>query len=378
MLTPAEFFNTLRPALPMGNTLLKILLIYLITGFLALSYTTKAFAYSNPACPLNTDTITYSDPGGTTCHSADDTTNNAGFNVVGNGTYNTCGQVACPGDNSKTYRYGHTCIRSNTGKCYAGYGSSGFNSTNCTIDQLVPVACPAPMNLNIQAMDEKGIPVSGITFTINYGDAPPGAPAGYTTTATTNQFGKAVVSNRLFSGDHFTIIPVVNSQYVFEPTQYGDETNLGVLEMNTLWSCGTTLGDGTVNDPCLFILHPAGTTFTKPLSCGDCLARGKGSSFYCSNSVTSENLCSPQAFKPYQCTFCQTGGPSPQVAASSTCSQLQGECRPVGNCVSGQEYDLGQLDCTAGYACCGQRSYKPDLTLTLIVFSALAAIGLLF
>lgn len=328
-------------------------------------------------CPRQGDTKTYVNPGlpaGRNCQSASDVNNNPGFNVVGNNVAGVCGPVACPGDKRGIYHNGNTCVRSQGGQCFAGYGSSGFNSTNCVIDPLTanPVPCPKPMDLTVEVIDETGNPVSGVSITVMYGDAPPGATTGYTTTASTSAVGKVVFSNMLFSGDHFIVIPS-GSQYNFEPNQYGNTSNLGVLEVNTLWTCGTPLGNGTQNDPCLFIAHSAGTVYTPPKSCADCLARTPPANFYCANAVTGQNFCSPIKAKPYTCTFC------PSVPANAvTCQSLQGVCRTAGTCISGSELDSGEYDCGSGYTCCGPLPYSPNLTATLLVFGALALVGILF
>lgn len=285
-----------------------------------------------------------------------------------------CGPVACPGDNRGIYHHGNTCVFQRGNQCFPGYGSSGFNSNNCTGNPFTanPVPCPKPIDLIVEVVDEAGDPVTGVTISITYADAPPGTNQGLTATASTSAVGRAVFSNILYSGDHFTVTPN-DPQYNFEPNQYGNTRNLGVLEMNTLWSCGSQLGNGTANDPCLFIAHSAGTTYTPPKSCNDCLARTPQANFYCSNAVTGQNFCSPIKSKPYTCTYCLSA-----PANSVSCQSLQGVCRPAGTCVNGSELESGQYECGTGNTCCGPTPYAPNLSATLIVFGALALVGMLF
>lgn len=346
-----------------------LLSIFVIPAILFVSVPASYAATANLACPGNIDTVTYVDPANGQCHSSTNSRHDTGFNVVeGSNGRSTCGQVACPGDISNIYRYGHTCVVLKGGQCYPGSGASGFNSSSCTADPFAPnpIPCPSPMDLRTQILDATGNPLSGITLTVTYS-------SGLTATATTDANGQTIISGKLYSGDHFILVPS-SPNYTFEPSQYGNTSNFGVLEMNTLWSCGTPLGDGTTNDPCLFTAF--GTNMTPPppaKSCTDCAGRTPAQAYFCTNSVSNQGFCTNKAFKPFSCQSCIS------VAGTSTnlsCQNLQGVCQTKSTCDPANQLDSGTIDCGAGNTCCTPPPYRPNLTSTLIVFGALALIGL--
>ncbi|HSW89229.1 MAG TPA: hypothetical protein VLG12_08750 [Candidatus Saccharimonadales bacterium] len=227
-----------------------IFISILFSFFILVGQLSKVMAAT---CPPDTDTKTNADTNTNppVCYSNSDPLSNTGLNTQG-GT-RTCGPVRCPGDNTSLYSAGHTCIVQTNGKCYAGTGASGFNATGCTQAGTTAITCPKPMTLTIKVQDEKGQPpLNNVTFMVTYADNPPGNTQGQQYPVTTDSSGIAIVSGKLYSGDHFIIVPNANPNYSFNPPQIGSTTNVGDQEMNTATSCGTTLENGVVRPPCLF------------------------------------------------------------------------------------------------------------------------------
>ena len=237
------------------------------------------------ACPLPGDTkVTNDATNPSICYSVNDPTYfNAGLNTQG-GTRSTCnsgglpGQVNCPGDTTSPYGIANDCIKPQINAqgiklCYAGHGTSGYDTPDCVpADPNTPLTnCPSPMTLRIHFQDIGRAPLKNtpIPLTIIYEDVPIYAPPpatppinqkGKTITNTfkTDDNGDVVIAGDLYSGDHFVIIPQQSN--IFTPTQIGSTNDrqygLGDQEMNTTFSCGTQLENGTETTPCTFTLNP--------------------------------------------------------------------------------------------------------------------------
>jgi hypothetical protein len=220
------------------------------------------------ACPRQGDAGIYVDPSNGKCYSK----TGLGFNTTDASSTVTCGPVLCPGS-AQNLPQGNTCIyQDGNGKCWTGYGGSGFAPSVCTYNQPAPtpVTCPSATPLTIRVADSNNNGIPSVPLQIHYADSPPGNTNGNTISATTDTNGNAVVNGSLFVGDHFTITASGPYQYVpnnWAPTSgkvIGNESDLGVEEMDTNWSCGQQLKDGTITTPCLFTVAThtlSGTVF---------------------------------------------------------------------------------------------------------------------
>jgi len=238
-----------------------LLLISLNTYFLKQVYA------ANPACPLPGDTKIYTDPTSGLCFSESDPLYNPGFNTTG-GSISACGtngQVQCPGGTTAGLPTGNVCVVQIGGQCFAGQGASGFNTPGCVQTGTTPLAkCPSPMDLSIRVVDNNGNGITTpIALTIRYGDAIGNPAPGKTVNISTDPLGNAVVKGSLYSGDHFIIVPS-SPYYTFNPTQIGSNANFGDQEMDTTFSCGTALENGTGQPPCQFTATRNATPLPTP------------------------------------------------------------------------------------------------------------------
>ncbi len=232
------------------NIFIKQTILFLIV-FSCLCVLIFAKKTEAAACPLSTDTKIFVHSSDGLCYSDTDPINNPGFNTQG-GTY-SCGPVLCPGDHTSPYPQGNDCIVQINGQCFAGKGPSGFDTPGCKPSSNTPLpACPNPMNLTVQTVDNNGKGIANVSLSIVYADAPPGSASGQITTANTDTTGTAIVKGVLYSGDHFVITPS-SPYYTFTPPRIGGNDNLGDQEMNAQFSCGTALENGMSRPPCKFI-----------------------------------------------------------------------------------------------------------------------------
>jgi len=235
-------------------------IIFFILIFSPHQYSYAAGSVGNCPQPTDTGAFTQVENDGTIdCFSASGA---LGFNVIG--LKKTCGPVICP----LQWLYaglkrGNTCIKKDkNGICHPGSIASGFFDADadpkaCQVTDLTTqVPCPTPINLYIKIVDAKGDPVSDATVKINYEDSPPFDIQGKSLDVSSGNGdanGIITVSGKLYSGDHFVIIPQ-QGNYHFDPPQYGDTTALMKMQMNTTYSCGQSS-----NNPCTFTVERADT-----------------------------------------------------------------------------------------------------------------------
>lgn len=308
---------------------------------------TGAFPTTIPGkCPPDTDTHTYSqvDPNGIHCYSHNP---GLGFNTFDSGHY-TCGPVLCPGENTSGLYPGHTCIvKEPDGNCYAGYGVSGFDDVNtyggkdyCQRDASTPVTCPSPMDLYMHVKDANGTGVGNIQLQVEYADR--GSNLGQIVQVTTNGQGDAVLSGKVYDGDHFTITPL-DTTHTYGPATFGNKSNLGHEEMNTVWSCGMQ------SSPCTFTQLPPGTSVTPPTTadCFSCQTQSAANTWVCTDASHTNSQCATADLgSPMVCTQCQNNnnGGSGTITTSTAPPNIF--------------------------------IYSPDLTTTFIIFGVLAAIAI--
>lgn len=216
------------------------------------------------SCPALGDAGTYAQPGSSPleCYSKQF----VGLNTVDPVHSPYCGPINFGGCNYHPgVPHGNSCIYSASNGCFAGYNGYGFNPAGgCTYNQPVPIpiACPSPETLHMRVEYRNGVGIPNVSLKVHYGDRAqgggPGDP-GHDTAATTNSSGNASVN--LYPGDHFMITATGN--YAFSPTTIGNLSNIGSMEMDTVWSCGQDLESGGKTPPCTFIV-PVPTPTKKP------------------------------------------------------------------------------------------------------------------
>lgn len=201
-------------------------------------------------------THSYVDPGNNQVYNDDVPV--IGFNTTWSSPHgNLCGPV-------NPQAPARTCITKIGNSCYAGTNAWGFSNISCTAQNMnAPMNCNnfPTQSLRMQVLDattNQG--VQGISLKVTY-EGLGGDPTEQTTIVTTNASGKATVPG-MYDGTEFRIY--TNSPgYTFDKSRIPGSNNNNFV-MDTGWTCGTNLRDGTVNPDCTFKItaYPPTPTFT--------------------------------------------------------------------------------------------------------------------